>query len=350
MTISTNINAFGAIKASAQNNREEWLKIRRNGLGGSDIASVLGLSPYRSPLDVFLDKTGKTEPKEAGQAAYFGTLLEDMVATEFAKRTGMKIQKVNFILTAGENGWMRGNIDRAIINPDISKRVFVQKPEKIEATGRLLSTDVGLECKTANSFMATEWGESQEAEILAGNVVTDHKIPLYYETQIQWYMAVTGMSKFYVAVLIGGQDFRIYEVKRDQAVIDAIVSKCREFWFENVLKDVAPAPVNVSDILKIYGRDNGEMIEASNEQAADIGEYKTISEQIKSLESQKAAVASRIILAIGEKQGMTIGGKKAATYKTQESKRFSSTEFKKAEPELFEQYAKVTSTRVLRVS
>ena len=215
----------------------------------------------------------------------------------------MKIQRVNFLLSTGEDGWMRGNIDRAIVNEQIAKTVRVNKPAKAAETGLMLSTDVGLECKTANAFMADKWGPSQEDEIVSGKVVTDHQIPLYYETQIQWYMAVTGIKKFYVAVLIGGQDFRLYEVK-----------------------------------------------EASNDEAADIGELRTIKEQIKELQEQEKAVASRVILAIGEKTGLTIGGQKAVTFKAQNSSRFSSTAFKKEHPDLYADFVQTTSTRILRLA
>ena len=91
-----------------------------------------------------------------------------------------------------------------------------------------------LECKTASSFIADQWGPSQEAEIVAGKIVTEHKIPIYYETQVQWYMGVTGAKRCYVAALLGGQDFRIYCVERDDDVIDALQSQCREFWYQNV--------------------------------------------------------------------------------------------------------------------
>ena len=262
----------------------------------------------------------------------------------------MKIQRVNFLLSTGEDGWMRGNIDRAIVNEQIAKTVRVNKPAKAAETGLMLSTDVGLECKTANSFMVDQWGDSQEAEIVAGKVVTDHKIPLYYETQIQWYMAVTGIETFYVAVLIGGQDFRMYEVKRDKDVINAIVSRCRDFWENNVLKNVPPAPINVDDIKKLYAKDSGEMTEATNEEATDIGELRNLKEQIKSLKEQEEAVASRLIMAIGEKTGLTLGGKKAVTYKAMNTTRFSSTDFKKEHPDLYQDYAKTTSTRVLRLA
>lgn len=340
---------MAAIK-TAEMERDTWLQERSKGIGGSDVATVLGLNPYKTPLSLWEEKTGKTKGSPAGEAAYWGTTLEDVVAKEFSKRTGMKIQRVNFLLSTGENGWMRGNIDRAIVNEQIAKTVRVNKPEKAAETGLMLSTDVGLECKTANAFMADKWGPSQEAEIVSGNVVTEHQIPLYYETQIQWYMAVTGIETFYVAVLIGGQDYRMYEVKRDEDVIDAIVSKCRDFWENHVLKDIPPAPVNVDDIKKMYSRDNGEMAEATNEQAIDIGELRNLKEQIKALKEQEEAVASRLIMAIGEKTGLTLGGKKAVTYKAMSTTRFSSTDFKKSHPDLYQAFAKTTSTRVLRLA
>lgn len=314
------------------------------------MATVLGLNPYKTPLSLWEEKTGKTKGSPAGEAAYWGTTLEDIVAKEFSKRTGMKIQRVNFLLSTGENGWMRGNIDRAIVNEQIAKTVRVNKPAKAAETGLMLSTDVGLECKTANAFMADKWGPSQEAEIVSGNVVTEHQIPLYYETQIQWYMAVTGIKKFYVAVLIGGQDFRMYEVQRDEDVIKAIIEKCHAFWFKKVLADVPPDPINADDIKKLYARDNGEMVEASNDEAADIGELRTIRERIKELQDQEKAVANRVIIAIGEKSGLLIGGEKAVTYKAQNSSRFASTAFKKEHPDLYADFVQTTSTRILRLA
>ena len=336
--------------ATANMSRDTWLEERTKGIGGSDVATVLGLNPYKTPLELWEEKTGKSKGKTAGEAAYWGNQLEDVVAKEFSNRTGLKTQRVNFMMSKGENGWMRGNIDRAIVNPEIAGRVSLLKTDKAEECGRLLSTDMGLECKTASQFMADQWGDSQEQEILAGQVVTDHKIPLYYETQIQWYMAVTGLSKFYVAVLIGGNDFRMYEVKRDEDVINAIVQKCESFWRDHVLADVPPAPVNVDDVKRLYQKDNGVLDEASNDEAADIGELRTLKERIKELQEQEKAVASRLIASIGERAGLTLGGKKVVTYKAQTTKRFSSTDFKKADPALYEQFVKESTTRVLRLS
>ena len=149
--------------------RAEWLAQRRTGIGGSDVAAILGLSKYRSPLDVYKDKIGETPDGEQSQAAYWGTKLEDVVAREFQERTGLKVQRVNRQLS--REGWMHANIDRAVVNHAISGTVRIQGEAKQAETGRLLTTDAILECKTASSFIADQWGPSQEAEIVAGKAV-----------------------------------------------------------------------------------------------------------------------------------------------------------------------------------
>ena len=312
--------------------RAAWLEERRKGIGGSDVAAVLGLNRWRTPLQLWEDKTGRAEPEPTSMAARFGTAFEEFVANEFERRTGMKVRKHKEMIRTGEDGWMIANLDRVIEG---------DTPGEFDAI---------LECKTASVFKDDEWGPSQEAEIVAGQIVTEHEIPLYYETQVQWYLGVTGVSTAYVAVLIGNSDFRIYEVRRDDELIEALQEKCRRFWFECVKADTPPKPINVEDVKKLFARDDGEMREATNDEAAEIGELRDLDAQIKALEEQRKAVASKVILAIGQNAGLTIGGKKAVTYKAQTTRRFDQRAFREADPAAFTRFQKETSTRVLRVS
>ena len=329
--------------------RLEWLKARQTGIGGSDVAAILGLNRYKSPLDVYNAKIGDVSNDGESHAAYWGTQLEDIVAKEFQKRTGKKVQKVNQQLSM--RSWMHANIDRAVVNPDISGNVRVQTEDKQQETGRMLTTDAILECKTASSFIADQWGASQEAEIVSGKIVTEHKIPIYYETQVQWYMGVTGASRCYVAVLLGGQDFRIYFVERDDDVIEALQERCSEFWFKHVLPHIPPpAPATKEEVEKLFAKDNGDMVEASNEIAADIGELRNLDEQIKTLQSQQKVIKDTVCAALSEKSGFTIAGEKACTYKAQQSTRFDSTRFKKEQPETYAAFTKTTESRVFRLS
>lgn len=328
--------------------RAEWIARRRTGIGGSDVAAILGLSKYRSPLDVYKDKIGETPDSEQSQAAYWGTKLEDIVAKEFQERTGLKVQRVNKQLS--REGWMHANIDRAVVNHAISGTVRIQGEAKQAETGRLLTTDAILECKTASSYIADQWGPSQEEEIVSGKVVSDHKIPIYYETQVQWYLGVTGASVCFVAALLGGQDFRIYLVHRDNEVITALQDQCRAFWFEHVQKQVPPDPHTAEEVQKLFAKDSGEMIEASNEVATDIGELRNLVEQVKALEAEQKIVKDRICAALGERTGFLIAGEKACTFKAQKSTRFDTTRFKKEKPETYASYLKSSEIRVFRLT
>lgn len=343
--------------------RETWLRDRKKGIGGSDVAAVLGLSPWRTPLDVFNDKTAETvDEKPQSDAAHFGTILEDVVAEEFSRRTGFKVMRFNKTLSqnpgahAGGVGWARANLDRVIVNPAIAKTVrFTSEAShalqaKCFTRGLWLTTDAILECKTASAYASDQWGPSQESEIVAGEVVTEHKIPIYYETQVQWYLGLTGAKVCYLAVLIGGNDFRIYAVKPDRELFEAICEKCWAFWSGHVLTGEPPAATNVEDVRKLFAKDSGEMVEATNEVATTIGELRTVKARIKELKDEQEALEQSIIVALGERTGFLIGGEKAVTYKTQTVNRFDTTAFKKADPATYAEYVKTNTTRVLRVS
>lgn len=357
------MNTMTKTKTNDTADREVWLRDRKKGIGGSDVAAVLGLSPWRTPLDVFNDKTAETvDEKPQSDAAHFGTILEDVVADEFARRTGFKVMRFNKTLSqnpgahAGGVGWARANLDRVIVNPEIAKtvRFATEAAHALQAKcftrGLWLTTDAILECKTASAYASDQWGPSQEAEIKAGEIVTEHKIPIYYETQVQWYLGLTGAKVCYVAVLIGGNDFRIYAVKPDKELFEAIAAKCWEFWSNHVMTGEPPAATNVEDVRKLFAKDTGEMVEATNEVATTIGELRTVKARIKELEDEKSALEKALIVALGERTGFLIGGEKAVTYKTQTTNRFDTTAFKKADPATYAEYVKTNTTRVLRVS
>ena len=334
---------FIALKSKS---KEHWLELRRQGIGGSDISAILGLNKYRSPLDVYQDKLGLAPEVEENEAMYFGTLLEDIVAKEFAERTGMKVQKVNYTIGVGKDYWMRANIDRAIINPSIAGTVRVKEQE---GTNRILTTDAILECKTAGFRSANLWGPSQELEIATGEVTSEHEIPIAYELQVQWYMAITGVSKAYVAVLIGGQEFRCYEVDRNEKLISQMTQYAHKFWFENVCLKKAPEPINSDELQSVYPVDDGSMIEASNELAVDIGEYRNIRGRIDELSDQLDAVAERIKMSVGEHLGLTLGGEKVVTWKGQSRTSIDSKKLKAEFPEAWAQCQKTSSYRTFKV-
>ncbi|CAI3350001.1 YqaJ viral recombinase family protein [Enterococcus cecorum] len=184
---------------------QEWLEDRRKGIGGSDVATVLGLNKYKSVYQLWLEKTGQVEVTSAqSEAAYWGNTLEEVVAEEFSKRTGKKVRRRNRVFEHSKYPFLRANIDRDIVGENAV-----------------------LECKTANQYLANEWD--------------DDEIPIQYICQVQHYMNVLNLDYVYFAVLIGGQKFVWKKMERDQELIDMITEKLVEFWTENVEKEIEPA-------------------------------------------------------------------------------------------------------------
>ncbi|PDE57983.1 YqaJ viral recombinase family protein, partial [Listeria monocytogenes] len=185
--------------------RTQWLLTRRQGIGGSDAGIIMGLNKYKTAFELWLDKTGQILPDEsAGEAAYWGNQMEEVVAKEFEKRTGKKVRRSNMMYQHPEHDFMLANVDRFIVGEDAL-----------------------LECKTASAYLAKEW-ESDE-------------VPATYLVQIQHYLAVTGKSKAYVAVLIGGNKFIWKEIERDEELINQIIAFELDFWETNIKGHVAPA-------------------------------------------------------------------------------------------------------------
>ncbi|MBK3700140.1 YqaJ viral recombinase family protein [Listeria monocytogenes] len=185
--------------------RTQWLLTRRLGIGGSDAGIIMGLNQYKTAFELWLDKTDQVLPDEsAGEAAYWGNQMEEVVAKEFEKRTGKKVRRSNMMYQHPEHDFMLANVDRFVVGEDAI-----------------------LECKTASAYLAKEW----EAD----------EVPATYLVQIQHYLAVTGKSKAYVAVLIGGNKFIWKEIDRDEELINQIIAFELDFWETNVKGQLAPA-------------------------------------------------------------------------------------------------------------
>lgn len=153
----------------------------------------------------------------------------------------------------------------------------------------------------------------------------------------------------YLAVLIGGSDFRMYWVDARPDVFQVIKEKCSAFWNNYVLTKTPPEPINIEDVLKLYGRSNGKAIEAQGDLAINYGEYARLNGEIKELKKQQDAVKAKIAIDMKDNEILTLDGKKVLTYKTQTSKRFDSDSFKQEHLNDYYDYLKESSTRVMRV-
>jgi putative phage-type endonuclease len=180
--------------------REEWLKLRKTGIGGSDAAAAVGLNPYQSQLELWLDKTSrdkglaKPDPHDTSEPAYWGSLLEPIVAAAYTQQTGRRVRKVNAVLQHPTIPFMLANLDREIVGvPGVQI----------------------LECKTAGEFGARLWREG---------------VPEYVQLQVQHQLAVTGKRAADVAVLLCGQKLEVHRIERDDELIARLIPLEAQFW------------------------------------------------------------------------------------------------------------------------
>lgn len=302
---------------TADMSREEWLKARRKGLGGSDISAIAGLNKWKSPVAVYLDKTGQAPEDEAGEAAYWGNVMEDIVAQEFTKRTGLKVRRRNAILKHPEYPWMLANVDRLLVG----------KKE-------------GLECKTASEYVKGEW-EGEE-------------IPAAYLLQIQHYMAVTGFKAWWIAVLIGGNKFHYKKIERDEEIIQYLIEIEKDFWLNHVKKRNPPAfdgsDASV-DLLKVlYPQSEPETEIRLSEEAEELIEtLDSVNAQMSEIKEQKQECENRLKAMLQDYE-KGYAGERIVTWKSFARNSLDSKRLKAERPEIYEQYAKQTITRRFSVN
>jgi putative phage-type endonuclease len=232
-------------------NKQEWLLMRKNYLGGSDLGAIAGLNPYRTALDVYLDKTRDDIACESSPAMRWGTLLEDTIAKEYAEVTGQTIEIELDTIYHPEYKFLAANIDR-----------WVGDKEYV------------LECKTAGFTRGKEWGEEG----------TD-QIPESYLVQVAYYAAICAVPKVDIAVLIGGQDFRIYTYKRNKELEDKLIKIACNFWDNHIEKRIPPKCVSTRDTFNLFPQSNYHEIVAESNIIEKLQELKGAKEEESRIQS-----------------------------------------------------------------
>lgn len=218
--------------------RDQWLNVRKGGIGSSDAAAAVGLNPYKSQLQLWMEKTGrdellpKVDPNDESSPMYWGTLLEPIVAAHYTKRTSHRVRRINAVLQHPNKPWMLANIDREVIGaPDVQI----------------------LECKTAGINGSRLWKEG---------------VPEYIQLQVMHQLAVTGKQAADVAVLLGGQELQVHRIHRDDTMIEQLMVLEAQFW-SWVEQDTEP-PADGTDsadqaLRCLYPRDSGVTIDLSDD-------------------------------------------------------------------------------------
>lgn len=261
--------------------RSDWLEVRKTGIGSSDAAAAVGLNPYCSALELWMNKTGKAPNEDATADAhadsedssptYWGTVLEAIVAAHYTRKTGNRVRKVNAVLQHSNPDlpWMLANLDREVVgSPDVQI----------------------LECKTAGMNGARLWADG---------------VPQYVQLQVMHQLAVTGKQAADVAVLVCGNDFRVHRIERDEAMITNLIQLEQAFW-HHVQSDTPP-PADGSDssdraLRRLFPCDSGQVVDfrGDRELCAAYADWVSLREVLTRQEALEASLLQRMQQAMGE--------------------------------------------------
>lgn len=294
--------------------REEWLRLRKTGLGGSDAGAVCGLDPYSSAMKVFRDKTSDDVEELDTEAVRIGHDLEQYVAERFTEATGLRVRRSNFMYRSTEHPFMIADVDRLVIGED-----------------------AGLECKTASAYNADKWAEGD--------------IPLHYVMQCYHYMAVTGKRVWYIAALILGRGFVYRKLEWDDRLIGELIRMEEAFWNRHVLTGQIPPPDGSKAcdevIEKYFGSAKaGEMALTGFD--GRLERRREILKEIAGLETEKKQIEQEVKLAMGEYE-LARSGNFRVSWSNVDSTRLDTKRIKEERPEIYADYAAVSHCRRFEV-
>ena len=258
-------------------------------------------------------KTGQLPAQEAGEAAYWGHQLEELVRTEFTKRTGIQVEHRMELLRSDQHPFMQANLDGTCQQPDLGPCVF--------------------EAKTVSAFNAGEWEDC---------------IPDEYYLQVQHYMAVTGYQGAYVAALIGGNNFRWKLIHRDDELIEALIQLEADFWKH--VQNETPPPLDGSNASAKFLTEcfpsslPRSTVELPGQAATLIQQYDEACEQLKAITEQKQQAENLLKQMLGEHESGTTGDH-IVTWKNITQERLDSKTLKAEHPALYKKYASKSSYR-----
>lgn len=260
----------------------EQQEIRKKGLGATDCAAVMGLSPYKTPYELWLQKTGRQEDTAilSEDRLRLRHAHEETIAREYAYQRGVKLKRVNQTVFHKRLPFMLCNLDRVIIG---QRRI--------------------VECKSSTGFMRAAWGLSGSDEA-----------PIHYILQVQHQLACTGYEEADIAALIDIDDYRIFPTPRNDKIIQKIEDSCERFWLDHVLADVPPAPTTRGDLKLMYPLNNGSFIESTPSIQAAMILLRNKKDDIKQISKEQEAIEKEIIHFIADKDGITEDGKVIATF------------------------------------
>lgn len=305
---------FNKISTAGLSN-EEWLKLRKTGIGGSDAGAICGLNPYSSAMQVFYDKTNDNVEELNSEAVRIGHDLEDYVAQRFMEATGLKVRRSHFMYRSIEYPFMIADVDRLVVGED-----------------------AGLECKTASAYNSKKWA--------------DGAIPLHYVMQCYHYMAVTGKRIWYIAAVILGQEFVYHKLEWDDEIISHLICAEKDFWNQYVVQGVIPQPDGskaCDEVLAKYfctaRKDSEIKLVGFDEKLKRRDE---ILEEVLKLQEEQKQIEQEVKLFMKDHE-VAVSNKYLVTWSNFDTTRLDSKRIKVEKPEIYADYAKTSSSRRFQI-
>ncbi|HLL34245.1 MAG TPA: YqaJ viral recombinase family protein [Streptomyces sp.] len=290
---------------------EEWHAVRRTGIGGSDVAAILGLDRWKSPLRVWREKLGHRSDVDS-EAAECGREMEEVIARLFARRTsdvGLRVAPPPGTLAHREHRWMLVNVDRYVT----------------DYRGVVLGL---LECKNRSEHQWRDW---------------ENGVPDAPALQAHWGMAVGGWDRAWVAALIGGNRLRWYRLERDEEMIAHLIQLCGDWWQQHVVDGEPPPPdgskATTELLAHLWDVQPEAVVQIQAARAKELrARYLDLRDQIAELQEQKAEVANQMRFETGENEIAMVGASTAWTWK--QNGPLQQAKFRKAQPELAAKYTR----------
>lgn len=308
------------------NAHENFMIERRSYAGGSDVAAIYGVSPYATPTQLWLEKTGQRTPpppdKYKKRILERGHRLEPIVVEMALDKLREQGHEVELIAT-----------NERYYDPDYPF-LSCEIDFELMFNGEHINGDA----KTVQGFARNSWGEEETDEI-----------PLHYHLQFLHGMGITRRRRCIVAALIGLDDVAIYWAEWDDETITAMRAKVIDFWNRCVLGGERPDFLVYDDVSAVYPRDNGKAIEATEVIAEKVAKLRNLKHQIKSWENEAEGLQLDIAEFVSPHSILTFEGQPILTWKAQESRRLDQEALSNEHPDLVAQFKTTTTSRVMRL-
>lgn len=287
----------------AEKDHGKWLYVRNSGIGGSDAATIMGLNPYKSAYQLWMEKTGQAAPPDLSdnQYIYWGAKNEANIAEWFSEVTGKKVRKLG-TLRNRSHPFMLANVDREI-----------------------MGEEAGLEIKTAGVKQYRKW--------------KDDEIPDAYYCQCLHYMAVTGADYWYIAVLLGGNDSKWKRIERNEEDIKTLIQAEREFWELVQTKTAPPVDGSLScsqALASRYADSRDEEIMLPEEADTLIARINGDTEIMDKLKEQISLNQNRLKEMLGDAEAGRVGSFKVTWKATNGRETCPLSKLKKAAPDMYQ--------------